>query len=145
MSATALLDVQHVGLLGHSIAPGTTISTDTTTDGTAIDMQLSDGPITGFFHLGAAGDGTSVIQFKLIECDTSGGSYTVIADGTATALTASATANDNTVTALTATKRSMRYVKARVVTTGGGTPSFAVSSFVLGRKKITGSGTGYVS
>ena len=145
MSATSLIDVAHVATLGHSIAPGTTISTDTTTDGTAIDMQLSDGPITGFFHLGAAGDGTSVIQFKLIECATSGGSYTVISDGTATALAGSTTANDNLVTALTATGRTMRYVKARVVTSGGGTPSFAISAFVMGRKKVSGSGTGYVS
>ena len=140
--ATNLIDIQTVGLLGHSIAPGTTISSETTTDGTAIDMQLSDGPIHGFFHIGNAGDASTVITMSLVECATSGGSYTAISDGALTALTASASANDNTVHCVSAAKRTMRYVKCRVVTLGG-TPSVPISAFVLGRKKISGSGTGY--
>lgn len=98
-----------------------------------------------FFLTGNAGDGSTLIQFKLQESDTSGGSYTDIADGVNTALAASATANDNLVVVISAAKRSKRYVKAVVVTSGGGTPSVPVAAFVMGRKKITGSGQGYVS
>lgn len=119
-----------------SIVPGTTISSDTTTDGNAVDCLAYDGPIHGIFMTGNAGDGSTVIQFKLIECATSGGTYTVIDDGTATALTASATANDNLVNIITAHKRTQRYVKCRVVTSGGGTPSVPIAAGVLGHKKI---------
>ncbi len=142
MSATFLTDVEGVALLGYSIVPGTTISSDTTTDGTAVDCLTADGPVTVFFCTGNAGDADTTIQFKVIECDTSSGSYSVVSDGSNDALAASATANDNLVVAITAAKRSKRYVKARVVTAGGGTPSVPVTAFVMSRKKISGSGTG---
>ena len=145
MSATFMIDFENNALLGYSIVPGTTISTDTTTSGTAVDCQTTEGPIHGFFLTGNAGDASTLIQFKLQESDTSGGSYTDIADGVNTALAASATANDNQVIVISAAKRSKRYVKAVVVTSGGGTPSVPVAAFVMGRKKITGSGQGYVS
>ena len=140
-----MIDFENNALLGYSIVPGTTISTDTTTSGTAVDCQTTEGPIHGFFLTGNAGDASTLIQFKLQESDTSGGSYTDIADGVNTALAASATANDNQVIVISAAKRSKRYVKAVVVTSGGGTPSVPVAAFVMGRKKITGSGQGYVS
>ena len=112
MSATFLHDVEGVALLGYSIVPGTTISSDTTTDGTAVDCLTADGPVTVFFCTGNAGDGSTTIQFKVIECDTSGGTYTVVSDGSNDALAASTTANDNLVTAISAAKRTKRYVNA---------------------------------
>lgn len=142
MSFTYLNDVEGVALLGYSIVPGTTISTDTTTDGTAVDCLTTDGPVSVFFCTGNSGDADTTIQFKVIECATSGGSYSVVSDGTNTALAGSATANDNLVVVITAAKRTLRYVKARVVTAGGGTPSVPVTAFVMGRKKISGEGTG---
>ncbi len=145
MSATFFTDVEHVALLGASIVPGTTISTDTTTDGTAVDTLLTEGPITGFFLTGNSGDATSTITFSLVECATSGGSYTAITDGALTTRTGSTTTNDNLAVAVTATNRTMRYVKCRVVTAGGGTPSFPTAAFVMGRRKIVGTGTGTVT
>src|SRR5574338_19026 len=109
MSATFLIDIANAGITGYSIVPGTTISSDTTTSGTAVDCLLMEGPIHGFFCTGNAGDGSTTIQFKLQECDTSGGSYTDISDGVNSAVTA-----------------------------GGGSPSVPVTAFVLGRRKISG-------
>jgi len=141
MAATHLIDLEGVSSLGYSIVPGTTISSATTTDGTAVDCQTFEGPIHGFFLTGNAGDASTVITFSLVECATSGGSYSAIADGALDALAASATANDNLVMVVSAKKRTMRYVKARVVTAGG-TPSVPASAFILGRKKISGAGNG---
>lgn len=138
-------DVASTAYATYSIVPGTTISTDTTTSGTAIDMQTTEGPVTGVFLTGNAGDASTTITFKLMECDTSGGVYTNIADGVGSTLAASASANDNLVTLITATKRTKRYVKCVVVTAGGGTPSVPVAAFAFARKKISGTGTGYVS
>jgi len=145
MSATFLVDLATNTKLGYSIVPGTTISTDTTTSGTAVDCQLTDGPIHGFFCTGNAGDATTTVQFKLTESATSGGSYSDIADGVKTALAGSTTLNDNLVTVVSAAKRKMRYVKCVVVTAGGGTPNVPVAAFVMGRLKISGTGTGYVT
>jgi hypothetical protein len=145
MAATHLIDLEHIADAQDSIVPGTTISSDTTTSGNAVDCLGMEGPVHGVFLTGNAGDASTTIQFKLQECATSGGSYTDIADGVNDALAGSATANDNLVTIISATKRTMRYVKCVVVTAGGGTPSVPVAAFVLGRKKISGTGTGYVS
>lgn len=142
MSATFLVDLEHAVLTGPSILPGVTISTDTTTSGSAVDCLTAEGPVSGVFCTGNAGDASTTLVFKLTECDTSGGSYTDIADGTASTLAASASANDNLVSIITATKRTKRYVKCAVVTAGGGTPSVPVTAFVMARKKIAGSNTG---
>lgn len=127
-----------------SIVPGTTITTDTTTDGNAVDCNDSDDHITGVFLTGNAGDASTVITLRLVESDTSGGSYTAIA-GAEIVLAASATANDNLVKFISTRLRAKRWVKCRVVTSGGGTPSVPVAAFVVTRKRITGTGTGYVS
>lgn len=140
--STWLTDIEGVALLGASIVPGTTISSDTTTDGSAVDCLTGEGPVTVFFATGNSGDASTTIQFIVVESDTSGGTYTAVADGTNTALAGSATANDNLVVAITAAKRTKRYVKARVVTAGGGTPSVPVTAFVATRKKLVGTGTG---
>jgi hypothetical protein len=138
-------DLKNTTLLGYSIVPGTTISSDTTTSGTAVDCLLVEGPMTAFFLTGNAGDGSTLIQFKVQESDTSGGSYTDVTDGVLTARAASATLNDNLVIPITFAKRTKRYLKCVVVTSGGGTPSVPCAAFVLGRLKISGSGTGYQS
>lgn len=126
-----------------SIVPGTTISTDTTTDGNAVDCDGADDHITGVFLTGNAGDASTVITLRLVECATSGGSYTAIS-GAEIVLTASATANDNLVKFISTRNRSLRYVKCRVVTSGGGTPSVPVAACVIARKKISG-GNDYVT
>lgn len=145
MSATFLTDLKNVSKIGYSIVPGTTISTDTTTGGTAVDMQDTEGPIHGIFLTGNAGDASTTIQFKLQESTTGSGDWTDVADGVNDALAASASANDNLAVIISAAKRTKRYVRAAVVTAGGGTPSVPVAATVLGRKKIVGSGTGYQS
>jgi len=142
MSATFLTDLENVALTGAGHVPGTTISTATTTLGTAVDCQAMEGPISGIFLTGNVGDATLTLQFKLQESDTSGGSYTDIADGVGSVSTASASANDNLVTIITATQRTKRYVKTAIVSAGGGTLSAPVASAVVGRKKIVGSSTG---
>jgi len=143
MSSTFLVDVANVSMVGASVVPGTTINSDTTTDGSAVDCLDVDGPITGVFLTGNAGDASTTITFSLVESDTSGGTYTAMTDGALATLAGSATANDNLVKVVTSAKRTKRYVKCRVVTAGGGTPSVPCAAFVLGRKKIVGTGTGY--
>lgn len=135
---TFLLDLENGTKLGPSILPGTTITTDTTTSGTAVDCLEVDGPVTGLFFTGNSGDASTTIVFKLTECDTSGGTYTDIADGVNSALAGSATLNDNLFTAITCNKRTKRYVKCAVTTAGGGTPSVTICAGVIGKKKITG-------
>lgn len=143
MSYSHFGDVDSVALSDvDSIVPGTTISSDTTTDGNAVDCLNADDHITGVFLTGNAGDASTVITLSLVESDTSGGSYTAIS-GASLALTASASANDNQVKFISTRLRSKRWVKCRVVTSGGGTPSVPCAAFVLARKKISGSGVGY--
>ena len=127
-----------------SIVPGTTIASDTTTDGNAVDAVDSDDHITAVFLIGNSGDGSTTVSLRIVESDTSGGSYTLIS-GAQKDLGASATANDNTVHFISTRLRSKRWLKARVVTAGGGTPSVPVAAAFLLRKKITGTGTGYVT
>lgn len=143
MGFSFLGDVANIALGSvASIVPGTTISSATTTDGSAVDCEDSDGHITGCFLTGDAGDGSTTITMSLIECATSGGSYTAISGATLT-LAGSATANDNLVKFISTAFRSLRYVKCRIVTAGG-TPSVPCAAFVLARKKISG-GNSYLT
>lgn len=143
MSSSFITDLANVSSVGASIVPGTTITTDTTTDGSAVDCLDMDGSVTGVFLTGNAGDASTTLTFSLVESDTSGGTYTAMTDGNLSTLSGSATANDNVVRLVTSAKRTKRYVKCRVVTAGGGTPSVPCAAFVLGRKKIAGTGTGF--
>ncbi len=118
-----------------------TISTETDTDGVAIDTQLYEGPLHLFAIIGNSGDGSTVITVKLVECATSGGSYTAI-DGSSEVLTASATANDSS-TVMVKGENQLRYVKSRVVTLGG-TPSVPIALALFARKKI-GGGSGVLT
>lgn len=135
-------DLENAALLGNSIHA--TISTDTSTVGTAVDCLLSDGPIHAIISTGNCGDASTSFYVKLTECATSGGSYTDIS-GALSATYTGATLGDNLALAVSTPYRSLRYVKAVVVTSGGGTPSVPIAVTILGRKKISGTGTGYVS
>lgn len=123
---------------GYDLIFGThsTISTETDTDSSAIDLQDYDGPVHVLASIGNSGDGSTVITIKLVEDDASGGSYTAIT-GASKALTASATANDSTTHMIRVENWQKRYVKTRV-TTAGGTPSVPIAVMVLARRKIGG-------
>lgn len=142
MSATFLTDLELNAFLGFTYSG--TITSDTTTNGSAVDCALSDGVIHLVGIVGNYGDASTQAVVKLQESDTSGGTYTDIS-GATTTLAASATANDNSVFAVQAIYRSKQYVRGVVVTSGGGTPSVPIALAVVGRKKITGSGTGTVT
>lgn len=111
-----------------------TITTNTTTDGAAVDLLDYDGPVHLLAILGDCGNGT--ITFNLTECATSGGTYTAVT-GATKALAASATANDNSAHMIKIDNRAQRYVKGQVVT-GSGITSCPVALAVLGRKKVGG-------
>lgn len=125
--------------LGYSLLFGThsTISSDTDTDSSAIDLQDYEGPVHVLWSIGNSGDASTTIAVKLRQCATSGGSYADVT-GASTSYTASATANDNSTGVMKVDNVSMRYVKTRVTTAGGGTPSVPIAVMVLGRKKIGG-------
>jgi hypothetical protein len=113
-----------------------TISSNTDTDSSAIDLQSYDGPVHLIFSVGDYGDASTVAVVKLVECATSGGSYTAIT-GSSTTLSASATANDNATHVVRVENWQKRYVKVRV-TTSGGTASVPIAAMVLARKRIGG-------
>lgn len=116
----------------------TTITSDTTTDGTAVDVQDYEGQVHLVITVADAGDASTAFVVSLIECATSGGTYTAVT-GATRSFTASATANDNVGYFISAKNVQQKFVKARVVTSGGGTPSVPIHVSVLGRKKIAGS------
>lgn len=142
MSATFLIDLQHTVQGAASVAPQT-IASNTTVNGSGVDLQLSDGPCHAFVITGDAGDGTTTIQVKLQESDTSGGTYTDIS-GATTTLSGSATANDNLAYAISTNQRLKRWVRAVVITASGVAVSVPIAVAVFARKKIVG-GAGYVS
>lgn len=120
-----------------------TISSDTDTDGTAIDAQTYEGPVHLVALVGNSGDAQTVVAIKLIECATSGGSYTAVT-GASKTLSASATANDNSAHFVRADNYQQRYLKSRVTTSGGGTPSVPIHIGLLAKKKI-GGGSGVLT
>lgn len=122
---------------GWAYAYAGTISTDTTTDGTAFDTNLYEGPVHMVAIIGNSGDASTTIDLKVTQCATSGGSYSVVT-GATKSLSASATANDNTVHVIKVDNWSSRYLKSRVVTAGGGTPSVPVHILFFAKKKIAG-------
>lgn len=144
MSATFLVDLANTYLSGPSIVPGTTITSATTTTGSAVDLLGAEGPVHLLLMTGATGDATLTLDAKLIESDTSTGTYTDVTGSSMTQITGS-TAGDNQVIFVSTGKRTKRYVKAAVVTAGSGTLSVALAATVISRKKITGSGAGYQS
>jgi hypothetical protein len=108
-------------------------------------MQLTEGPVHGIFSVANYGDANTQTVLKLQESHTTTDGDFVDITGATHTLAASATANDNSTVTITAKARSRRYVRAVAVTSGGGTVSVPVSGVIVGRKKITGTGTGTYS
>lgn len=136
---TFLIDLLNAALLGKSLHA--TITTNTTTNGAGVDCQLTDGPVHGIYSFADYGDANTQTILKLQESDDNI-TFSDI-DGATVTLAASATANDNIAGVIPAPFRKKQYVRAVAVTSGGGTPSVPVSCCIMGRKKITGVGTGY--
>lgn len=125
---------------GYSLLQGThsTISSDTDTDSSAIDLTNYEGPVHLIYSIGNSGDASTTIAIKLRQATTSGGTYSDVTGGAFSTLAASATANDNTTGMLRIDNWTGPFVKTRVTTAGGGTPSVPISVLVLGRLKIGG-------
>jgi len=126
---------------GASIAPQT-LTAVATTNGTAVDCDLTDGAITMQVVTGETGDATLVLNAKLQESDTSGGTYTDVVEGAIAPITG-ATAGDNRVVMVSTRKRTKRFCRAVVTLAGAGTLSVAIAAFITGRLRITGTGTGH--
>jgi hypothetical protein len=114
-----------------SMLPGASaLSGSSPATGSAVNCDLLEGQIFGEFQCGnAANSPTSyAVTCKLTECDTSGGSYTDIAQQSAGVLSA-----DGTRVMIRA-QRTKRYVKAVATPAfvGGSSPSLAVTGSVLG-------------
>jgi hypothetical protein len=106
-------------ILGVNALNTTTVTTDTTTTGNEIDMQGYES-ITFYMIMGTQTDGDFALQ--LTESDTSGGSFTAVADadllGSEPAYTADT--SDNQVGQVGYIGNS-RYLKATVVSTNTAT------------------------
>jgi hypothetical protein len=157
-------DLANTGIGGASIVPQT-IASATTTNGTAFDFQNSDDAVDAVVLTGNCGDSTLTLDVKLQEAiedtaslgnplssdwsDVAGQLYTWSA-GTATATVAKisqlagATAADNKFLIVSTRRRTKRFLRAVVTTAGGGTLSVPIAVAVLGRKRISGTGVGYV-
>lgn len=140
MSATFLVDLKNALEGGVSIVPQN-YNTAGTKNGTAIDMQDSDGPIHALVMTGDCGDANTNFYVKLQESDASGGTFTDVADSTSATYTG-ATAMDNLMFAVSTNKRTLRWVRAVVVIATTGTADVDIAVAVQGRKKIIGSGGG---
>lgn len=115
-----------------------TIVSDTTTNGTAIDCKDMEGTLHVYVTTGNAGDGSTVIEVQLEQSDVSGSGFADITGATKT-YAASATANDDLAEfAFKVDNRSKRYVRAVVITSGGGSVSVPIAVSIVGRKKIAG-------
>jgi hypothetical protein len=141
MSATFLVDLVSAGVGAVSVAPQT-IASATTVNGAGVDMDLSDGPIHGVV-LNGDYNSTAAVTITLQESDTSGGTYTNIPDASLV-LAADAAANDSDLLFIKADLRSKRWVRASV-TVAGSTPSAPIAVAILGRRRILGTGTGFIS
>lgn len=142
MSATHVVDPVTALVSGFSLH--TTITTDTTTNGTGVDMLNADYPVHALVSVGDYGDASTQTVVHLEEsadnstfADISGGAQPSVT------LAASATANDSTTFFLTSHNRTQRYVRVAAVTSGGGTPSVPISAVVFANRKISGSGDGH--
>jgi hypothetical protein len=144
MSFSLAGDLKNTAFSGGSIFPQT-IASNTTVNGTYVDCLLTDDHLSAVITLGDYGDATTTLAVKLQEADTSGGSGVQDISGATASFAASATANDNTVTFITTRLRSKRYVRVVATTAAGASISVPISVTLIGRKKITGTGTGYVT
>ncbi len=151
MAATFLTDIAGVAITGVSILPQT-IASATTVSGSAVDLQQGEDTVFGELLTGNCGDSTLTLTAKLQEAieDTASPGNPLSSDWSdfspAAAFTggAGATTLDNAAQMLTG-RRSKRFVRVAVTTTGGGTLSAPVAASVLCRKKISGTGNGAIT
>jgi hypothetical protein len=101
----------------------------TTTNGSAIDLILSDGSCFASLHVGAVTGTTPTLDVKIQESDTSGGTYSDITGATFAQQT---TATHHLWINF---KRSKRFCRA-VATIGGSSPSFTLAVAIFGGKKV---------
>ena len=116
--------------------PAQTINSNATTASSAIDMQGAEGAVF-LLHAGAIDGGTAnnVYTILLTECDTSGGSYTTVADTDTINLQSATVLNgvtDNSVAKIGYIGHK-RYVKASIVSTGFTTAGGIVALSSVGR------------
>lgn len=132
MSNETIRDLVNNLMVAQSIPPLARAAA--TVDGTAVDCLTTDGPIHGLFNVGATtGSPTSfTVTPSLVECETSGGTYTAMAVQSSLAAIAAAGG-----VGLIRGVRTMRYVKTRAVIAfvGGTSPTVNVCSEVMGQKK----------
>jgi len=99
---------------------------NSTATGSALDLTAYEGDMIVFLDATAGGSGITY-AVKLVECDTSGGTYTDVSDGGFT------TSSANTATAQKMTLNTndlKRYVKCTVTVAGGtGTGYVSVNAF----------------
>lgn len=113
-----------------------TISTDTTTTGSAIDLAGYDAGVNIVFFIGTVTDGTYTPY--ITECDTSGGTYTAVADdhlvkqdpSSSTAPEAQAVLSASNTTSKIGYVGNKRYIKVALVsasTSSGATSCGAIA------------------
>lgn len=129
----AKVDLYNNLALVHALAPQT-INTSTTTESDAIDLAGYEGALI-CFHAGAiAGSSSANVLLPLItECDTSGGSYTAVADADLIGTEAAAAHNggtDSTVTKI-GYVGAKRYIKVALVSTATTTAGALVAATVI--------------
>ncbi len=107
-----------------------------TTDGTGVDCQLFEGPMSVICSSGAWTGTYTTLQFTVTESDASGSGFGAMTEVPATAQVVAA----STSAIVTFWKRSKRYVRVSAVCTGGS--NAVISAVVLGSRKVIGTGSG---
>jgi len=125
-----MFDLKSLVALGVSLCQAITGSS--LVEGTGVDAEGHNGPVFGIFNTGSLGGTAQSQSFacKLMECDTSGGTYTDITGATAT-LSADKTA------VIVRGIRTKRYVKAAATPTyvSGSSPTNIVTGVIAGCKQ----------
>lgn len=113
---------------------------DTEGTGTEVDLQGCEGALV-IFNIGASGDtlsGSVYVTLTVMECATSGGTFTAVADadlgGGANSIVIDAAAEDDVVH-WRAYFGSLRYIKAFVDFTGTHTNGIPISAVVVKGKR----------
>lgn len=143
MSNTFLADLKNAMSGGVSIVPQN-YATAGTKNGTAVDMQLTDGPVHAVVMTGDCGDADTNFYVKLQESDSSSGTFTDIADSTSSTYTG-ASAGDSLFVATSTNKRALRWVRAVVVIATTGTADVDIAVAVASRKKLIGGNGAYTT
>ena len=129
----AKVDLYNNIALVHALAPQT-INTNTTTASSAIDLDGYEGALITFHSGAIAGTSAANIFTPLItECDTSGGTYTDVADADLIGTEAAAVHNggtDNTITKI-GYVGSKRYIKVSIVSTATTTAGGLIEAQVI--------------